>query len=84
MAVVTLRQVGGSLSFAVPPSIKESLGLAAGLMLEVSADKGAMVARPKKPKYTLAELLAQCDPSVPYTDEERAWIDAPPVGREVW
>lgn len=35
-----------------------------------------------KPSYTLAELLAQCDVGAPRTEEERAWIDMPPVGRE--
>jgi antitoxin ChpS len=41
-----------------------------------------------KPRYTLEELLAKCDYSQPMTPEERdpeerEWIDAPPVGREL-
>lgn len=35
-----------------------------------------------RPRYTLAELLSQCDPSTPMTEEDRAWLDAAPVGRE--
>lgn len=35
-----------------------------------------------KPRYTLAELLAQCDFDRPITDEDREWLDAHPVGRE--
>jgi hypothetical protein len=31
-------------------------------------------------KSTLADLLAQCDPSAPYAGE--VWPEAPPVGRE--
>jgi hypothetical protein len=31
-------------------------------------------------KPTLADLLAQCDPSAPYASE--VWADAQPVGRE--
>jgi antitoxin ChpS len=83
MPMVKLRQVGGSLSFAVPPAVKESLGLGPGSELEVSADHGRLVARPARPRYTLAELIAKCDPSAPYPDEAREWIDAPPVGREL-
>jgi hypothetical protein len=35
-----------------------------------------------QPRYTLAELMAQCDLDQPMTDEDREWLDAPPVGRE--
>jgi hypothetical protein len=34
-------------------------------------------------RYTLDELLAQCDSSAPLTDEDRAWLDFPSVGREL-
>ena len=34
-------------------------------------------------RYTLDELLAQCDPSAELTAQEREWLDAPSVGREV-
>jgi len=27
-------------------------------------------------------LMGQCDLSAPMTDEDRAWLDAAPVGRE--
>jgi hypothetical protein len=33
-------------------------------------------------RYTLDELLAQCDLSVPRSAEEQAWLDIVPVGRE--
>jgi hypothetical protein len=36
----------------------------------------------EKPRYTLEELLAQCDPDAPIDAEEREWLDAPAVGRE--
>ncbi len=36
-----------------------------------------------KPRYTLTELLAASDPSQPPSAEDRAWLDAPPVGREL-
>jgi len=83
MATVKLRQVGGSLSFAVPPAVKESLGLKPGSVLEVVAEDGQLVAKRKRPKYTLDELIAKCDFDAPYSDQEREWLDAPPVGREL-
>ena len=39
-------------------------------------------ARPRKGRYNLADLMAQCDPNAPLSAEDRAWLDAPVVGRE--
>ena len=36
-----------------------------------------------RPRYTLDELLAESDYSQPLPPEEREWVDAPAVGREV-
>ena len=37
---------------------------------------------PRRFRYSLAELMAQCDASAPLSAEDRAWIDAPSIGRE--
>ena len=36
-----------------------------------------------KPRYTLDELLTKCDASPSLSPEDRKWIDAPSVGREL-
>ncbi len=36
-----------------------------------------------RPRYTLAEMLAASDFSQPLSDEDREWLDAPAVGREL-
>ena len=33
--------------------------------------------------YTLEELLAQCKPEPGCCEEDREWLDAKPVGREL-
>ncbi len=38
--------------------------------------------RPRKGRYSLSELVAQCDPTAPLSNEDREWLDSPPVGRE--
>ena len=83
VTTVKLRQVGRSLLFAVPPAVTAALGLKPGSMLDVEADEGRLVAKRVRPKYTIEELIAKCDFNAPYSDEEREWIDAPPVGREI-
>jgi antitoxin component of MazEF toxin-antitoxin module len=35
-----------------------------------------------KPRFTLDELMRQCKLEAPMEVETRAWLDAPPVGRE--
>jgi len=40
-------------------------------------------AAPRRGRYTAAELVSQCEAGASPSDEERAWLDAPPVGREV-
>jgi antitoxin ChpS len=35
-----------------------------------------------KPHYSLNELIQQCDSRAPLSSEDRAWLDAPSVGRE--
>lgn len=84
MHTTTLRKVGGSVMLAVPPAILDLLHLHAGVTVGVDVDGDRLVVRPQtKPKYTLEELLAQCDPHAEVTEDERAWRDAVPVGREL-
>jgi antitoxin ChpS len=37
----------------------------------------------RRPRYTLDELLAQCNPRAPRTKEEQEWLDSKPVGGEL-
>ncbi len=85
MHTTNLRKVGGSVMLAVPPAILDLLHLQAGATvgLAVDGDRLIVEARPR-PSYRLAELLAQCEASSPGVDaEDREWIDAPAVGREL-
>lgn len=52
------------------------------LTLETTADR-RIVLTPKR-KYTLAEMIAQCDPSAPPPTDMAAWDDLKPEGGEVW
>jgi len=36
----------------------------------------------RKGRYSLAELMEQCDMNAPLSAEDRAWLDAPAFGRE--
>lgn len=84
MAVSTLRNVGGSVMMAIPKPLLDTLGLSANAKLDVTVEDGKLVAVPKaRPKYTLEELLAQCEPDATLSIEDQEWMDIQPVGREI-
>jgi antitoxin ChpS len=69
---------------AVPPAMLDQLRLKAGATVGLAIDGGRLILEPKpKPRYTLDELLAKCDYSEPQLPEDREWIDAPAVSREL-
>jgi antitoxin ChpS len=84
MQTVNLRKVGGSVMLALPPAILKLLDLKAGSPVAVAVDRGRLVIEPGvKPRYTLAELLAQCNPKARISKEQRQWLDAERAGREL-
>ena len=84
MHTTTLRKVGGSVMLAVPPALLDLLKLGVGAKVDIGVENGRLIVEQKvRPTYTLDELLAQCDESDTPSDEDRAWTDANPVGKEL-
>jgi antitoxin ChpS len=79
-----LQEVDGAVVLAFPAAVSELLDLKPGMVVALSVDEGRLVVQTQnRSKYTLQELLDQCDFSLPVTTEEREWLDAPAVGEEV-
>jgi antitoxin ChpS len=84
MHTTNLRKVGGSVMLAVPPALLDILQLQPGARVGIAIEKGRLVVEPqKRRRYTLNELLAQCNPKAPRAKAEREWIDSKPVGGEL-
>ena len=84
MHTTNLRRVGGSVMLAVPPALLAVLNLQPGAKVGIAVESGRLVVEPRqRPRYTLAELLAQCDPKAPRAKEEREWLDSRPAGGEI-
>ncbi|WP_022652538.1 AbrB/MazE/SpoVT family DNA-binding domain-containing protein [Aquaspirillum serpens] len=84
MYTTSLRKVGGSVMLAVPPAFLDQLHLHAGVTVGLAIDHGCLVVNPNlRPRYTLEELLAQCDPNAEISAEDREWLEAPAVGGEL-
>lgn len=83
MPTTTLRNAGGSVVMAIPKRILELVNLQSGSVVDIDVKDGHLVIEPvKKPRYKLADLLAQCDFSIPMNADEQEWLDVPSVGLE--
>lgn len=84
MHFTNLRKVGGSVMLAVPPALLDLLHLKAGASVGVIVDGGRLIVEASpRPRYSLAELLAVSDYLEQPSPEEREWLDAPAVGKEL-
>lgn len=82
----TIRKIGNSSGTILPAHLLKKLHLTEGDSINIEDDGNNIVISPivKRPKYKLDELLAQCDPNAPISDELNDWDNSPAVGKEVW
>ena len=82
MHTTNLRKVGGSVMMAVPPALLDLLRIGVGAKVGLAVDNGRLVVEPHpRPRYTLEDLLAQCDATAPA--EEDPWLQDQPIGDEL-
>ena len=81
-----VRKIGNSTGTIIPASLLKKLNLKEGDRVDIQDDNGRIVIIPIriKPKYTLAELLAQCDETAPMPQELMDWDNTSEVGNEKW
>ena len=79
-----LRNFGNSVGLVIPKPVRESLHLRAGQSVILEQTAEGLLVRPRTKKYSLDELLAQCDAKAPLPKEVKEWLDSPPTGSEVW
>lgn len=84
MYTTRLKKVGGSIMLAVPPAVLKTLALSTDSEVGMTIDNGCLIIEPqKRPRYSLEELLARCDPHAEMSEGDREWIDSPAVGKEI-
>jgi antitoxin ChpS len=72
MHTTNLRKVCGSVMLAVPPVVLDLLNLRAGATVGLVVDGGCLIVEPqRRRRFTLEELLAQCDASAEPAPEDR-------------
>jgi antitoxin ChpS len=83
---VKIQQWGNSASIRLSSAVLAEMHVAIGDRLELDVSTAGMIAKPvkqTKPRYTLEDLMRQCDFSAPESPELLAWNAMPPVGREL-
>ncbi len=84
MHTVNLEELDGGMIVRLPSDVVEQLHLVAGGQMTLEAEGGHLrLHRRRTSRYTLEELLSQCDFSLPISKEEQEWMDMPSVGREI-
>ena len=84
MYTASLQRVGEAVMVAVPQELLDELGLREGSTVALKAGQEELiVSGGTKPRYTLEELLEQCDGEMERSPEDEAWLEMKPVGREL-
>lgn len=78
--MASIQKWGNSLAVRIPASTASQVDVTEGTPVDVVAENGAIVVRPKsRPKYRLQELLRNCKPYQLHGESDFG----PDVGREV-
>jgi antitoxin ChpS len=81
---VVLRKYGNSTVVVLPPAVLRDLALSAGQVMSLEKTQHNAIVLARKPKFNLADMIAQCDPKAPIPSDLAWWDSAKPVGQEVW
>ncbi len=84
---MTIKKWGNSLATRIPRAVVESIDLHLNQDVDIEAINGRIIITPikKKKEYKLEELLSQCKPELmKLTQKDQEWLNAEPVGKEVW
>lgn len=78
----TVRKIGNSTGVILPAIVLKTLKLKQGDSVNIETDNGKIVIEKDKPRYTLEQLIAKCDPDAPPVTHD--WDNLKPAGSEVW
>ncbi len=82
--ITNIRKIGNSAGAILPAALLKKLDLSEGDSIEITEIENKLIIEPCKikNKYTLKELLSQCDQNSPLPDSVNEWDNIEPVGRE--
>lgn len=84
MYTINLRKIGGSIMLAIPPALLHLLRLQTGMKVGIAVEGGQLVVKPhSRRRYTLDEILTQCDTKAARSQEDREWARGKAAGSEL-
>lgn len=79
----SIKKLGNSAGILLPSVLMRALNLSVGQSVNIESVDGNLLVKPQSTKrYTLKELLAQCNATAPMPTEVNEWENAPLVGLE--
>ena len=84
MTQIAIRQSGGANIISLPKMILNTLNLHVGSTLELTLENNKIVLTPVIESISLEELLAGSPKqALNLNEEDREWLNMPPVGKEI-
>jgi antitoxin ChpS len=81
---LSIQKWGNSAAVRLPTELLGMLKATLGDKLTVDVRPDGIMLKAKRPAYSLAELVAQCDMTAKDPEDLAIWNKIKPVGREVW
>jgi antitoxin ChpS len=81
---LSVRKLGNSTGIILPPGLLRSLHLSVGSTVSAKEVEGSLVLTPStKLRYSLTELLAQCNLKADAPADSAVWESMETVGKEI-
>lgn len=81
---LSVQKWGNSAAVRLPIELLGILKVSLGDKLSVNIQPEGVLLKAAYPKYSLTELIAQCDTSAPDSADMHSWGKVNPIGREAW
>ena len=81
---ITIKRWGNSSGMVIPNVVMKELNLRPGQSVEAQVSNNQLILTPISRRYSLDELLAQCDMNATDLSEQDVWGKSTPAGDEVW
>ena len=81
---LSVQKWGNSAAVRLPAELLGMLKVTLGDKLSVSVQPDGVLLKAARPSFSLADLVAQCDPSAAEPADMAEWSRIKPAGREAW
>ncbi|HCN9138708.1 TPA: type II toxin-antitoxin system ChpS family antitoxin [Escherichia coli] len=81
---IIIKRWGNSSGMVIPNVVMKELNLRPGQSVEAQVSNNQLILTPISRRYSLDELLAQCDMNATELSEQDVWGKSTPAGDEIW